>query len=117
MAFSQVIARGNLPQPSIRTPYYTLGPANYSDDFQRQSDAWNPSVSMDFNQIRGLVTPRLVYNFQNSRNYINNTLTGSGSLEGTTGLKAGEWSGSPEAVPVVQLSHRISVNSLFDANV
>jgi hypothetical protein len=114
-------SRWNVPQPAtaVNPTYfsYQLDSNNYTREYVAQTRSWNPTLVMDFAQIPGLQQPRISYTVKNDRSYVENTINNTGSLEFSTGFKAGDLFGHPDLVPAFNLSHRVDVNSRFNNNI
>ncbi|MES2201546.1 MAG: hypothetical protein V4498_04785, partial [candidate division FCPU426 bacterium] len=100
-------AQGKIPVPSLSQPkaaYYDLGsdfdtkdPSSGVDDYQPQYREIRPDLTLQYDKSKFIRTPRAVYSFRQSRDYVRNELRSPGSLELSGNVSLSDMFGNSKA--------------------
>ncbi len=105
-------AQGNIGVPSARKPYYSLDANNFTAEFQPQSRVINPSLELKLENTKLLAHPRVTYNFTQTQDYVNNTISTPGSLEFATSLALKDLTGIA-GFPSLDFTQKWEVTSMI----
>lgn len=110
-AVSQTFARGNIQQPVVVRPYYSLTSRTSGTDFIPQYMTFEPSLIVQVDKISLLHTPRLSYKFTQTWDFIAYEVRTPGSLELNTVVAPKDVLGADSAIPDLNFSQTWSASS------
>jgi hypothetical protein len=115
-ALTTVESKGNIPQPTVKSAYYSLGPDRRVDPkafegYVPQSRVLNPSLQLQFESLGLLRSPRVTYNFTQTRDFVRNELRSPGNLDIATTLDLNALFGVAAKLPAVDFTQSYAVDS------
>jgi hypothetical protein len=113
-AYTLVEAEGNIPIPTVLSGanYYDLGPDRRSDGWIPQSRVINPSLQLQLADLGVLRSPRVGYNFTQTRDYVRNDLRTPGSVDLAGSLNLSGLGEGWSKLPAIEVTQGFGVDSV-----
>jgi hypothetical protein len=110
-AVSQTFARGNVQQPVVARPYYTLTSRTTGTEFVPQYMTFEPALALQLEKMPLLRQPRLSYKFSQTWDFIAYEVRTPGSLELSGNIALNDVFGAGAKIPELVFSQQWGVDS------